>query len=377
MMVRIYHYNDLKGFDTKWHNVKSNLCTWYYRDKNKFCGNYCSRKKEKFNRRCWRHTRHGSYSKTMPPLILLMISASERTYNRYMWIEFLIRCEERRVPIELVIYHEDMLNCTVREPHNLLSRFRPFPDIFGKVLPLKDRHGSVHFTQVYLKLLEYACKIPYAARCIVLTERTIPIRSPLSIYKISLDSKCHIDISYNVKFGPEPAGIPVGWGAVNNLCQGLFTTEFLEVALPTVPLHCGKFGISLQNGIYSITDPILFRQWQTFTGSNPSEFLLLNSYLLDNHNIKEITQYMEITKESDKYTVAEIPEWRGGWKRTFVFRDWKKRVPIPVPDLVDKRRVFSYYRGLDLTGSVSLREIIKYLRRQKRRALFFRQVELA
>ena len=276
-MVRIYTYNDLRGFDNKLHNVKSNLCTWYYAEKHKFCGNYSSRKGihgHLYNRRCWRHKREGTYSASLPPVILLMISASERTYNRDMWIQFLSKCQKYSVPIELIIFHENMLNCTVRDPKNLLSRFRPFPDIFGNVLPLKDRHGGINFAQIYIRMLQYGCKIPHAARCIVLTERSIPIRHPVTLYKRALASKCNIDISYNVGYGPVPRGIPLGargkpYAGVNNLAQSLFTTEFLKEALPAVPKQCKKFGISLNNGVYSITNLEHFEQWRKFTGSNP------------------------------------------------------------------------------------------------------------
>lgn len=382
-MVRIYTYNDLRGFDKKLHNVKSNLCTWFYAEKYKFCGNYCSRKGvhgHPYNRRCWRHKRKGTYSASLPPLILLMISASERTYNRDMWLKFLSKSEENGVPIELVIYHENMLNCTVRDPKNLLSRFRPFPDLFGRVLPLKDRHGGINFAQICLRMLEYGCKIPHAARCIVLTERSIPIRHPVTLYKRAIASKCNIDISYNVAYGPVPKGLPSGvrgkpYAGVNHLCQSLFTSEFLKAALPAVPRQCKHFGISLNNGVYSITDWNQFEQWRKFTGSNPSEFWLLNSYLLNTqtdrpmHNLK---QYMEVTDENDKYTVAEIPEWRDGWKRTKVFRDLTRPVIVPRFD----KRVESYYRGLDINRPVSLTDVVHFIKKYKKRALFFRQVEL-
>lgn len=308
-----------------------------------------------------------------------MISASERMYNREMWIKFLEKCEEKKVPLELVIYHEDMNNCTVRESHNMISRFRPFPDIFGKVLPLRNLHGGINFTQIYLKMLEYGCKIPHAARCIVLTERTLPIRSPVTIYKTAMASKCHIDISYNVAYGPVPMGLPVGYrgkpySGANNLCQGLFTTEFLKAALPTLQLYYRHFGMSLNNGVYTITDPKLFDQWRRFTGANPSEFWLVNSFLLHyNQSQRPMTllqNYME--KSDERYTVAEIPQWRDGWKRTFVFKSWSKSYVIPRFDTDTKR----YYQGIDITSGISLKNVVRYLRRRKRRAMFFRQVEL-
>uniref|UniRef100_A0A1B6LE81 Uncharacterized protein n=1 Tax=Graphocephala atropunctata TaxID=36148 RepID=A0A1B6LE81_9HEMI len=384
-MVRIYTYNDLRSYKEplKISRVTSNLCTWYYDDKKKFCGNYCSRRGvhgSLFNRRCWRHKRKGTYSASLPPVILLMISASERFYNRDTWINFLAKCDAKNVPLELVVYHEDMLNSTVRNAQNMISRYRPFPDIFGKVLPLKNSHGGINFAQTYIKMLEYGCKIPYAARCIVLTERTIPIRDPVKIYQRAISSQCYVDISFNVGYGPVPKGLPKGlrnkdFVGVNNLCQGLLTTEFLKLALPTVPMYCNNFGITLNNGVYKITDLNQFEAWRAFTGSNHSEFWLLNSYMIHIHGkvsqpVKQLKQYMEKTVESDKYTVAEVPQWREGWKRTFVFTDAYKRVKIPLFDSHIKR----YYR--DLPREVSLVEIVRFIRRYKRRALFFRQVEL-
>lgn len=151
-----------------------------------------------------------------------------------------------------------------------MSGFRPFPKIFGKVLSLDKQHGDVGYTQIYLQMLEYACKIPNAARCIVITERTIPLRSPKSLYRRAMALKCHIDISYNVKYGSRPSGLPLlprqrPFEAVNNLAQGLFTTEFLKVALPTVPKHCNKFGITLVNGVYRIYNHNLLKTWINYT----------------------------------------------------------------------------------------------------------------
>lgn len=383
-MVRIYTYNDLRGFNTRLHNVKSNLCTYYHKDKRKFCGNYCSRKPPHgyvFSKRCWRH-KTSKRSAVIPPIVLLLISASERTYNRETWLNFLYRCQENNVPLEFVIYHEDMYNCTVRNPLNIISRFRPFPDIFGQPLPLRNLHGSVNFTQICNRMLEYGCKIPYASRCILLTERTVPIRSPLKIYQMALSLKCCIDISYNVGYAKVPEGIPKGYrnkpfSGVNNLCQGLYTTEFLREALPALPLHCEKFGISLlNNGVYTVTDKKLFEEWRAFTGSNPSEFWLLNSYLLENIHeprpMEKLGRFMEKTIENDRYVVAEIPQWRDGWKRTFVFKSLTGRYVIQRFDAREQR----YYKDLDFSAGISLLDVVRYVRRHKKRALFFRQVEL-
>ena len=387
-MVRIYLYNDIRGFDQsrrRQRQVTSNLCTYYYKDKNKFCGNYCSRKPphgHKFNRRCWRHKKLGTYSRSIPPVVLVMISASERFYNREMWIPFLSKCDESGIPIELVVYHEDMLNSTVRNAQNLLSRYRPFPDVYGSpIVSLRGAHGGINYAQTYIRMLEYACKIPHAARCIVLTERTIPIRSPAAVYRTAVNSNCHIDPSYQVKYGPLPAGLPEGprgkpFQAVNNLAQGLFTVEFLRVALPTVPRHCAKFGIALQeNGVYRVVDEELYNAWRAFTGANPSEFWLLNSWLLDGNTIRTLKSvYMEPGGGTDdKYTVAEFPQWRDNLRRSFVFKSFKAKYQIPHFD----RWMASYYRGLRINRPLSLFEVIRFVRRHKKRALFFRQVELA
>lgn len=80
---------------------------------------------------------------------------------------------------------------------------------------------------------------------------------------------------------------------------------------------------------------------------------------------------MEKTDEKDKYTVAEIPQWRGGWKRTFVFRSFTGRYVISRFDFKEQQ----YYRGIDFNG-ICLLDIIKHVRKHKKRALFFRQVEM-
>ncbi|KAG8246439.1 hypothetical protein J6590_085009 [Homalodisca vitripennis] len=179
------------------------------------------------------------------------------------------------------------------------------------------------------------------------------------------------DISYNVAYGPVPGGLPRGerikeFAAVNNLCQSLFTSECLKVALPTVPMYCERFGISLIDGVYSITNRDQFEARRRFTGANPREFWLLNSYLIHIHGrvrnpIARLKEYMDKTVENDKYTVAEIPQWRDGWKRTFVFRS---RAQVQIPRSI-------YFRKLGTVASLS--DIIHYLRKHKKRAIFFRQ----
>ena len=194
--------------------------------------------------------------------------------------------------------------------------------------------------------------------------------------------KCFIDMSYNVNFEKIPSGIPTGhrnkpYAAVNNLCQGLYTVEFLKLALPTLPLHCEKFGISLKNnGVYIVSNKKLLDQWRDFTGANPSEFWLLNSFLLENANhprpIKLLKEYMEPTRDNDKYMVAEIPQYRKNVKRTFVFKSWLTPYLIPWFNEHPQR----YYRGLDLKQEIFLKDVLHFLRRNKKCAMFFRQVEL-
>lgn len=381
MVLPIYIYNDIKGFDRKLNNVKSNLCTFYFKDKSQFCGNYCSRKGvhgNLFSRRCWRHKQPVRNNSVV---VLLMISASGRTYNRDRWIQFLSECQTNNIPIVFLIYHQNMQNTTLRDPQNLISRFRPFPDLFTQILPLQNRHGGIHFTQTYLNMLQYGCKIPHSAVCIVLTERTIPIRSAREIYRRAVLSKCYINISYNIHFDKIPDGLLTKtrtkkFAGVNNCCQGLLTTKLLRLALPSVENQCEKFGISLVNKVYTITNNKLFEQWRKYTGSNPSEFLLLNSYLLENIGEKYpmdlLRKHMEKTVENDVYTVAEIPEWRDGYKRTFVFRHLNKRFVVPVFDYRIKR----YYSPLNLKNGVTLQEIINFLVNRKEKALFFRQIEM-
>lgn len=374
-MVRFY--NDIGEFHKPSCKVKtrvnSNLCTYYYRDKKRFCGNYCSRKINKFNNKCWRHKLVGPQR---PGVVLLMISSSGSFYNRDLWMRFLCNCEEQDANIHMVIYHKDMLNCTVRQPNNLLSRYRPFPDIFGKVL--ETDHGGVNYTQIYFKMLEYGCKIPNATRCVVLTERTIPIRSPNTIYRTALNSKCNICVSFNVAFTAPPPNLPIGqrgkpYAAVNNAAQGLFTVDFLKEALPTVPLHCSKFGITLNKGVYTVTDEELLNKWREYTSANLDEFWLLNSYLMHHFNDKrplnKLKHYLELTKISDGYTIAEVPEWRNDTKRTFIFKNLTSCVHIPKSDFFK-----TYYKGLNT--KTSLLDVLRYVRKNKKRALFFRQVEL-
>lgn len=54
---------------------------------------------------------------------MLLIYARKRMYNCDKWLMFLNKCEENNIPLELEIYHEDMNNCMVRVPQNMVSRY--------------------------------------------------------------------------------------------------------------------------------------------------------------------------------------------------------------------------------------------------------------
>lgn len=377
-------YNDLNSYrrTKKIHNVHSNLCTWFIDNRNRFCGNYCCKNnKSDLNLRyCWRHSSSVKRSKDI--LVLIMIVSANTIFNRNIWKKFIHTCQRDHVPIYLIIYHASMNNGTVREGENLISRFRPVPRRFGqKCVSLHNAHGGTRYVSVYLRLLNYCCQIPGATRCVVITERTIPIRSPLKTYMTACElKKCHVDISYNTAFSKNVPESIKSSGArnkpfptANNNAQGLFTTEFLKEALPTVPVHHTKFGLELEDELYSVKDQTLFSAWQEYTGSNVDEFLLVNSYLLDQgvkRPIATLKKFMELTVESDKYTVAEAPVLRDGIKRAHVFYNLNCEVQIPWMDA----RARSYYKNLN--NPITLERIIKYLIRNKRRALFFRSVQL-
>lgn len=386
--MRIYTYNDVAPYAgaARFTRPKSNLCVWYYDDRKRFCGNYCSRSGKHgdvFNRRCWRHKRRGNYSKSLPPVVILMITSASRIYNRDAWIKFLYESDKSGVPFELVIYNENMLNGTVRHPQNLLSRFRPFPDFFNTTVT--PGHGDLAFTQAYLDMLQYGSSFPSASRCVVVTERTIPIRGPVESYRLITSSKCVIDVSYNVKYGPVPPLLPRNkrgraFEAVNNKAQGLFTVEFLKAALPTVARQCRHFGLSYdgRHG-YAVIDPRKFKAWSVYTGSNPDEFLLLNSYLLASSAVRpisELKEYMQSTPKDDNLMVAEIPQSRGNVKRTYIFTDAHKTMRIPFFD----NESYRYLKRLRTWNrkylDASAAQVITYLLTAKKYPLFFRSIEL-
>ncbi|KAG8270779.1 hypothetical protein J6590_077631 [Homalodisca vitripennis] len=129
--------------------------------------------------------------------------------------------------VRIYYYNNIRMSVSVKESMNSLSRFRPFPYLFGKsILILRNAHSSPIFTHIFWSLLMCGCSIPHAAKCIVLTGLSIPIRI---LYRRVLRSQCYINISCNhTKKRSKP-----------------FETEFLEYALPTEPLECETFGLSL------------------------------------------------------------------------------------------------------------------------------------
>lgn len=114
-----------------------------------------------------------------------------------------------------------------------------------------------------------------------------------------------------------------------------------------------QFLIALTDNVYKIIDSTQFERWRLHTGSNPSEFWLLNSFLLQNLHDQErpmklLKKYMESAPENDKYTVAEVPQYRDGVKRTLVFKDYTTAVKFNYLD--DRSK--SYYDGLDFVSGV-------------------------
>ena len=74
--------------------------------------------------------------------------------------------------------------CTVRHAWNFISRFRPIPELYHavqRVHGLHDSHGRMNYATVYTDMLAYGSSIPHASCCIVITERTIPIRTSIEI----------------------------------------------------------------------------------------------------------------------------------------------------------------------------------------------------
>ena len=274
----VYRYDDGKHFTlTKplRSAIRSNLCSMYFVKKKRFCGNYCTRYKfgvDRYHGRCWRHIK--KRSGYLPPIVLLMI-ISDRIHNKSRWLHFIEECDRNNVPIELVVYEKNMFKCTVRHAWNFISRFRPIPELYHavqRVHGLHDSHGQMNYATVYTDMLAYGSSIPHALCCIVITERTIPIRTAIEIYRsaIMIAPKCAVDPSYNVSFDVHcpPSSLPTlargkQFTLVNNKAQGLFSVAFLKESLPTLRKYCEYFGLqySHEKG-YTVKDRRLYEQWQ-------------------------------------------------------------------------------------------------------------------
>lgn len=85
-----------------------------------------------------------------------------------------------------------------------------------------------------------------------------------------------------------------------------------------------------------------------------------------------LKRYMERTVENDKYIVTHVSEWRNDVKRAWIFKSFIRRYEIPRFDVRESR----YYKGLNFAAGVSLLNVIEYVLKHKKRAMFFRQVEL-
>jgi hypothetical protein len=375
----VQHYNVARVLKSK---PASNLCSRY--SGGRFCGNYCSRKNYPYHTRCWRHVR--KYSKLLPPVILVMITKDGTIYNKRRWLQFFEECEEYGVPLQLVVYAECMYKTTVRHPWNFISRFRPFPNLYrGKTISLENAHGKMSYVQVMLDMLDYASRFEHARCCIQITETTIPIRSAKRIYQaaISYGDKCVLDPGYNVRFIDDLLPTPQRrgnheFGLVNCRGQGLLSCKFLRESLPTVPSYVGKFGIKLNNGMYSIQNSELFDRWRHYVGGNPDEFLLLNSFLFhlydkgQRYPIGILRSYMAKMPKHDNTVITEIAEWRDNVKRSVVFTDDDEYVRTHPADQI----VREYYKNIK--GSITktkLRRVLKYLRKHKKNVLFFRAVK--
>ena len=335
----------------------SNLCTKYMKEKTRFCGNYCHQKHDIFNRRCWRHK--NTFDSKLSPVIILMI-VSDQFYNKNIWLQFLASCEKHNVPIHLVLYNEYMYRGTVRHSQNLLSRFRPVSKVFLKkyhILTLKNNHAGIKYSTIYFDMLKYATDIPNANKCIVITEKTIPIRSPKTLYKTVLSyNKSVLDLSYNVKFSKHiPRSLPLGnrkkcFELVNNRAQCLYSVLFLKSALPTLSLYGKYFGVEEKgkSGL-QITNLSLLKEWESYTASMLDEFWLLNSYIIhlylnkENCPIKFIKTNVESSlPNNDRLVVADIPEWRDKLRRSFIFTTFKSKESIERFDDYSKM----YYKEL-------------------------------
>jgi hypothetical protein len=389
VMDGIATYSDMDTYRViRKFSPKSNLCSRYFDERKKFCGNYCSRKKSPHHTRCWRHTR--IYSKLLPPVIIVMITANGKIYNKSKWLKFLTQCENNGVPLHLVVYACDMFNTTVRHPWNFISRFRPFPNVYhGRGdISLVDAHGKMQYTSVVMNMLEYGSIFEHARCCILITEKTIPIRSAKSIYKsaLSYGDKCVLDPGYNIRFSEDLLPVPhrrgnIEFGLVNCRGQGLLSNVFLKEAIPTLPTYCSRFGLVYKNGVYEVEDMALFNRWREHVSANPDEFWLLNSYLFhlfeqDGHKypIRVLRNFMHKLPANDNTIIAEIAEYRNDTKRSAIFDTEDGIVHVDVADTAVKE----YYKRMQgskgMTVETNLRNVIRFLHRYKKRVLFFRSV---
>lgn len=397
-MATIHTYEDSVPYAvSSVRKPQNNLCTKYFSLRNRFCGNYVCRKTsycENKDRRCWRHILHHN----RPVVVLLMITSEGKIYNKNIWIDFIQQCEKEEIPIHLVIYDEHMYRTTVRHPWNLISRYRPSPLNFkNPLISLKNKHASLDYANVLMHMLEYGSRVENSRSCIVLTERTVPIRSAKTIYKkvMSFGSNCFVDMAYGVQFTDDPPHtIPKRRGGslldvVNNKAQALYSTKFLKEAIIILKHYAHIFGIeySKSQGYFRVSDEELLNKWCEYTGAKPDEFWLFNSYLIHlhfkrnvSHPVRTFTKrHMKIKVPSrDHSVVSDVPVWVNNVKRSVVFNNLDKVVHVPVMDSA----VSQYYKELRHTGDlkvmmrVTLRDVVKFLRKYKRNALFFRSVEL-
>lgn len=385
---------------------KSNLCTKYLSEKGKFCGNYCTNK-SKYQDRCWLHRRwHIRKAKDQlciqqkvrrPRIVIVMITTNGSIFNKSRWLNFLSQCEEYDIPITLAIYADEMYKTTVRHPWNFISRFRPIPSMYRSRpdISLINSHGGMSYVNVVMNMLEYVSGMEDVQSCILVTERTIPIHSAKTIYKsaISYKEKCVIDPDYNVRWSSiKPPTLPHRRGGkdfeiVNNRGQGLLSVKFLKEALPTLAPYCDRFGLiwNKKEKMYKVNNEDLFNTWIEYAGGFPDEFWLLNSYLfhladaaVEPNPLRKLHQYMLHPNTDDKLIITEVAERPGLVKRSIVFKTMDKIVTVKVADKIDS----IYYRGLkgndekNKTITTNLQSLIRFLRKHRKRCLFFRNVEL-
>lgn len=393
-MTEITNYPDSRHYLVAVRSKKrptSNLCTWYFESKKRFCGNYCQRNDADGSRRCWRHkvTR-----KKHRQIFLVMVTANGAIYNKSIWLKFIVKCQEKEIPLRLIIYTDFMYKTTVRHPWNFISRFRPSPLKYqGRDdIPLHNSHGGLNYTTVVMDMMNYVCSSSSNAQsCILITERTIPIRSPAAIYKQahSFNDKCVLNPAYNIRFSDDTIpSLPKlrgtrEFGLVNYRAQGLFSCKFLLQALPTLRDYCHRFGIawSKRERVYQVSDHSLYNKWVEYVSAFPDEFLLLNSYLIFLYETRHVRRpisvlkkYMATLAQKDNTVLADIAEYRNEVKRSVIFKSVCDNIIITPADSA----VANYYAKFKTGNSLvtNLKSILRYLRKYKKKALFFRSVEL-